>query len=282
MIKKGISTWAFPGGMTLEEQFKKAKETGFDGIELAMAEQGEITPNSTKPEMAAIVSRAKKAGIEIASLATGLFWDYPLTSSNTATRKKAEEIAYSLVEVAGFLGVTNILFIPGAVDVFFKPGSEIVDCQLVYDRALSFLKKLAKEAEKNKVRLGVENVWNKFLYGPFELRDFVDKVGSQAVGVYFDVGNVIPFGYPEQWIRLLGKRIIQLHFKDFRAACGNINGFVDLLSGDVNYPEVIKALKEIGYNGWCIAEVFPHGPYPEALLYSTSKAMDFILNICSR
>jgi len=179
-----------------------------------------------------------------------------------------------MVEVASFLGVRNILFIPGAVDIFFKPGSEVVDCELVYDRALNFLKRLAKEAEEKNVRIGVENVWNKFLYGPFEFKDFIDKVGSKNVGIYFDVGNVIPFGYPE----LLGKRIIQIHFKDFRKATGNINGFVDLLSGDVNYPEVINVLNTIGYDGWCIAEVFSYNYHPDGVIYTTSKAMDFILD----
>ena len=271
MIRKGISTWAFPEGVSLEAQFQKAKDAGFEGIEVAMSEKGEITPSSIKEEIDIIISKAEKIGIEIVSLATELLWgDYSLTSSNESTRKKAEEIAFSMVEVASFLGVQNILFIPGAV-------SEVEDCGFVYDRALNFLKRLAPEAEKKNICIGVENVWNKLLYGPFELRDFIDKVGSKSVGIYFDVGNVIPFGYPEQWIRLLGKRIVQIHFKDFRRASGNINGFVDLLSGDVNYPEVINALNAIGYNGWCIAEVFPYSHHPEAVLYTTSKAMDFIL-----
>src|SRR5659263_668632 len=88
--------------------------------------------------------------------------------------------------------------------------------------------------------IGLENVWNKFLLSPIEMRDFIDKIDSSYVGAYLDVGNVINTGYPEQWIRILGKRIKKVHFKDFRKSVGTLSGFVDLLAGDVDYPEVMK------------------------------------------
>lgn len=92
---------------------------------------------------------------------------------------------------------------------------------------------------------------------PLEMRDFLDKVGSEYVGSYFDVGNVLPFGYPEQWIRILGKRIRKVHFKDFRRSVGTPDGFVELLTGDVDYPAVTEAFREIGYDGWVTAEIIP-------------------------
>jgi hexulose-6-phosphate isomerase len=97
------------------------------------------------------------------------------------------------------------------------------------------------------------------------------------VGAYFDVGNVVATGLPEDWIRILGKRICKVHFKDYRAAAGGLHGFVDLLAGDVNWPSVMAAFKEIGYDGWCTAEMLP--PYThcsEQIVFNTSAAMSAI------
>ena len=111
-----------------------------------------------------------------------------------------------------------------------------------------------------------------------EMRDFIDKIDSPFVGSYFDVGNVVINGYPEHWIRILGNRIKKVHFKDFRRAVGTLDGFVDLLAGDVNYPEVVKALEEVGYDGWVSAEMIPNYKYhTETIIYNTSNAMDAIL-----
>ncbi|RKY67851.1 MAG: sugar phosphate isomerase/epimerase, partial [Candidatus Latescibacterota bacterium] len=139
-------------------------------------------------------------------------------------------------------------------------------------------RELAPVAEQLKVAVCVENVWNKFLLSPLEMRDFVDAVDSEYVGVYFDVGNVIPMGYPEHWIQILGKRIKRVHFKDFRRNVGTLDGFVDLLEGDVNWPEVMAALRRIGYNSYATAEMIPpYTHHPEALVCNTSRSMDYIL-----
>ncbi|MCX7887759.1 MAG: sugar phosphate isomerase/epimerase, partial [Verrucomicrobiae bacterium] len=115
------------------------------------------------------------------------------------------------------------------------------------------------------------------LYSPLEMRGLIDEVGSPGVGLLFDTGNIIPFGFPEQWIRILGPRIREVHLKDYRRAVGTIHGFVSLLEGDVNWPEVMSALREIGYDGFLIAEVFPYRHYGGAVLAQTSEAMDRIL-----
>ena len=121
-------------------------------------------------------------------------------------------------------------------------------------------------------------MWNGFLLSPLEMRDFLDKVGSEYVGSYFDVGNVLPFGYPEQWVRILGKRIRKVHFKDFRRSVGTLDGFVELLTGDVDYPAVTEAFREIGYDGWVTAEIIPPAKqYPLTTLENASNAMDRIL-----
>jgi len=275
-MKKGISQWAF-GNKSLKECFKLAKEAGFDGVEVAIAEEGEITLNSTKKDIQKIVDASRSVGIEISSLATGLFWSYSLTSDNSSEQKKAKDIVKKMLEVASWLEVDAILVVPGAVDVFFKPNFSVVSYDKVYERSFDALKELAPIAESYKVNIAIENVWNKFLLSPIEMQNFVDSVGSHYVGVYFDVGNVVTFGFPEQWIKILGKRIKRIHFKDFKKSVGTADGFVNLLYGDVNWPDVISALKEVGYNNYVTAELFPPKFHSESLIFETSVSMDRIL-----
>ncbi|MCD6170626.1 MAG: TIM barrel protein [Candidatus Latescibacteria bacterium] len=276
-MKKSINQWSFPSGR-LEDHMKLAKDAGFEAIEPAIAEEGELTLNSTRQEVSKIAQMASRIGIEISGLATGLFWDHSLTSDDKKTREKAKQIVAKMLEVATWLGTDAILVVPGTVGVDFIPGSQVVPYDVAYERSMAALKELAPEAERHRVYIAVENVWNKFLLSPLEMRDFVDRIGSNYVGVYLDVGNVILTGYPEQWIRILGQRIKRVHFKDFKRSVGTLGGFVDLLAGDVNWPEVMAAFREIGYDGFVAAEMIPpYACYPEASIYNTSKAMDYIL-----
>ena len=137
-------------------------------------------------------------------------------------------------------------------------------------------------AEKYDIKIGIENVWNKFLLSPLEFRVFIDKIDSPYVGAYFDVGNVLLTGYPEHWIRILGSRIKKVHFKDYRREPGGFGSFVDLLSGDVNYPAVMDAFADVGYNGFCNAEMMPpYKHFPEQNIYNTSATMDRIFRYLS-
>ena len=274
-MKKGISIWAFTEP-SLEKCFALAKKYGYDGVELALDETGDVNLNSTRENMEKIKSLAEKYGLELFSVATGLYWSYSLTANDAAVREKAEDIVRKQVDVASWLGCDTILVIPGMV-AGLSPGGEVVPYDVVYDRALAAIKRLAPYAEEHKVVIGLENVWNKFLLSPTEMRDFIDEVNNPYVGAYFDVGNVIISGYPEHWIKVLGKRIAKVHFKDYRRNVGTLDGFVDILSGDVDYPEVMKALTDVGYDDWATAEVFPQGKYPESVLAVTSKAVDIIL-----
>lgn len=277
-MKKSISYWSFPPNLTLKKCFALAQKAGFEAIEVALPSGKELTLSSSKEDLLQIKKAAKEAGLELSSLASGLFWDYSLTSNSLKTREKAKQIACKMLEFASYLGVDTVLVVPGAVDVFFKPGGEVVSYDAAYERSLSALKELVPVAEKYRVNIGVENVWNKFLLSPLEMRDFIDKVGSPFVGAYFDVGNVVLTGYPEQWIRILGKRIKKVHLKDFRSSSGNASGFVDLLEGDVNWKEVMAAFKEVGYDGHLTAEMMPvYKENDRALIYQTSQALDFIL-----
>ncbi len=276
-MKKGINIWSFKSGMTVAECMAMAKDAGFDGIELSLDEQGELGLNSSEKDILRIKKIAEDTGIEIASLATGLYWAYPVTSSDPKIRQKSKDIVRKQLETAALLGTDGILVVPGMV-AGLSPDSEVVQYDVAYERALEAFKQLKEEAEATKVSICLENVWNKFLLSPLEMRDFIDKIDSPYVGVYLDVGNVIYTGYPEHWIRILGKRIKKVHFKDFRRRVGTLEGFVDLLAGDVNFPEVMQAFKEVGYDDYVTAEMIPnYTHYTNQIIYNTSISMDRIL-----
>lgn len=276
-MKKGISVWSFPADWNLSQIFRTAKDAGFEGVEVALAETGEINLSSTQEDMERVKELANQNGIRLYSVASGLYWTYSLTSEKEDVREKAKSIVRKQLQVAKWLECDTILVVPGTVGADFIEGCEVVDYEEAYNRAFDSMNELKHEAERLQVSIGLENVWNKFLISPLEMRDFIDKIGSNYVGAYFDVGNVIYSGYPEQWIRILGNRIRKVHFKDFRRDVGNINGFVDLLAGDVNYPEVLKALKAIGYDGWVTAEMGLYNNYPEQVVYNTANTMGRIL-----
>ncbi len=276
-MKKGISIWSFTE-TDLKTCFEMAKNAGFDGVELALEEKGPVSMESTEEDLLKVKKMAQDAGVELYSVASGLYWTYNYTSENEENRNKAKEITRKQLWAASILGCDTILVVPGAVHVVFEPEGELVEYDTAYERALEALKDIAPYAQELEVAIGVENVWNKFLLSPLEMRDFIDKVNSPYVGSYFDVGNVLYSGYPQQWIKILGDRIKKVHFKDYRVNVGTLDGFVDLLAGDVNYKAVKEALDEIGYADWTTAEMIPpYKQYSDTIIYNTSTAMDKIL-----
>ncbi len=276
-MKKGINIWSFPEG-TLAESFRLAKDAGFEGVEVALAKEGEIALDTKEKDLLSIRKTAEEMGLSLYSVSSGLFWDYWLTADDKAERETAKDIVRRELETAKVLGADTVLVLPGCVNAEFADPAKIVDYGTAYERSLEALLELKEDAERIGVAIGLENVWNKFLLSPVEMRDFIDKIGSDFVGSYFDVGNVLYAGYPEHWVRLLGSRIKKVHFKDYRTAAGGLHGFVDLLAGDVNYPAVVKALTDVGYDGWVSAEMIPnYKHHTEAIIYNTSLAMDKIL-----
>ena len=276
-MKKGINIWSFPQG-TIKDSLTLAKKAGFEGVELALSGEGELSMNSTEREIQDVRKTAEDLGLKLYSLSCGLCWDYRLSDDDEKMREKAKDMIKKQLETAKILGADTILVIPGVVNVEFSNPEKKVAYDVVYDRALEGLNELKKHAESLKVNIGLENVWNKFLLSPMEMRDFIDKIGSDYVGSYLDIGNTLYCSYPEDWVRILGKRIKKVHFKDYRLQAGGLHGFVDLLAGDVDYPEVVKALNEIGYQDWVSAEMIPnYKHHTDAILYNTSYAMDRIL-----
>lgn len=275
-MKKGINIWSFES-QPLKNCLTLAQAAGFEGIELALTEEGELSLTTTEAQLKAIKAQADDCGLALYSLAPGLCWKYSLTDDSKIIRDKAEDVVKKQLESAKILGCDTILVVPGAVQVAFAPALGVIDYETVYHRALEALTRLKTHAEALGVAIGVENVWNGFLLSPVEMKSFIDAIDSPFVGSYFDAGNVLAFGEPEHWITALGSRIKKVHIKDFRRSVGTLAGFVDLLSGDVNFPAVMKALGTVGYDGWITAEVGVAHHYPEASVYNTSLAMDYIL-----
>jgi len=290
-MKKSINRWSFPEKMPLTECFQLAKNTGFDAVELVFNEHGEVSLDSKEKEITAIRSHARDAELSIASLATGLGWSYPLSSPDPKIASKAKKIVARMLEVASWLGTDAILVVPALV-TGETSGSPAVTYEQAYLRSSAALKELLPVAAKFKVTMAVENVWNNFLLSPLETRDFVDHFNSPWLGFYFDVGNVIPFGFSEQWVQILGRRIRRIHLKDYNQvirwphlglekeysyAC-LVGGFVNLGNGNVNYPAVMAALKAVNYKSYLTVE---WGPVPgedlKTFLKDLSHRVDKIL-----
>jgi len=275
-MKKGINIWTFRDQTDLRRCMNLAREAGFEGIELAYALDGPIGPESTAEDMKAVVRMAEEEDIQICSLATGVLWRFNLVSEDEQERETAKKHVRKGLELAGALEVDTMLVVPGFTGPFQAGAPVIRDYEAAYTRALENLRELGAVAEQYGVYIGVENVWNKFLSSPIEMRDFIDRVRHPYVQSYFDVGNVLRTGYPEHWICVLGSRIKKVHFKDFKTDVGTLDGFVELLTGDVNFPAVMQALRDIGYDDWCIAEIGPRTFWPESVLEATAQAMDLI------
>jgi len=263
-MKISASYWMFEGGLDgtkpIGEAMREAKALGYDAIELCIASSGVLTDRMTEAECQSIAEDAARIGIEIASVASGESWSSSPTANDPAVRQRIIDFTIRGLQVTRWLGTDAYLFVPGAVSVFFNHDAEIIPYDVCYQRAQEAVRQILPAAERCKVRLGIENVWNMFLLSPLEMRDFIDSFKSPWVGAYLDVGNVILFGYPEQWIRILGTRIARVHIKDFKRAVGTADGFCDLLEGDVNFTAVRQALTEIGYDGYVTAEMMPWTP----------------------
>ncbi|WP_127585716.1 sugar phosphate isomerase/epimerase family protein [Paenibacillus koleovorans] len=270
---KSINHWSFPKAMPLEDVFEHAQKAGYDAIELNLGAEGAIGPNlaSTAVELREIRRLADTYGLKLRSLSCGLMWDNSLSAVQPEVRERGYAIVVKQLETASELGADTILTVPGyCLD-------ESTSYDSLEERSEAQLERLLPIAERHAVTIALENVWNKFLLSPTEMARFIDAFDSPWLGVYFDVGNVMPYGHPDQWIRILGNRIRKVHVKDFRRAVGNGSGFVPLLSGDVPWKAVMRALREIGYADTLTAEIGAYQAYPVQAVYDTSRHLDVLI-----
>lgn len=284
MLLKSLNYWSLPGGLdgtlAVEECLETARRHGFEAVELCIGEAGTagLGLDTDEARCRAILAYAKKVGVQVASMASGLYWGYALGSDSPSDRERAREALARMIEITSWLEARTLLTIPGAVDVFFRPGGSVIAYDTLWERTTDGISQVLPLAEQRGVTLAIENVWNKFLLSPQEMARFIDQFGSSAIGAYVDVANILLYGYPEQWLRILGPRVKGVHFKDFRRAVGTVEGFVDLLEGDVDWPAVTRALAGIKYSGPVVAEMIPlYRHFPDIRIANTSRAMDAIL-----
>ena len=279
---KAINYWSFPGGLEgsldVMEALRLAKEHRFDAIELGIFDKGSLPLSVSEKRCVEIREEAARLGLDLPSVASGLYWSRSLGDADLASRVKANEDLEAMIRIASWLGARTLLTIPGSVDVFFMPDRPQQPYDEVWKHATEGLDEVLPTAEQYGVRLGIENVWNRFLTSPREMAGFIDQFNSSWIGAYVDVANLLPFGYAEDWLRILGKRVVGVHFKDFRRAVGTAEGFVDLLEGDVNWPAVMQALEDIGYEGPVACEMIPGYKHHSIVrVANASRAMDAIL-----
>lgn len=276
---KAINVWSFAEGMSLEEMMTEAKRLGYEGFEPALEAQGELSLESTDAEVRAVRALADRIGLRLTSLASGLSWGCSPVSNDPAVRERALKQALRVLECASLLGVGAVLYVPGMVGTGFWGGADdFVSYRDCWDRAVENCRALGARARELGVVLAVENVWNNFLLSPIEMKYFLETVGSDFVQAYFDVGNAVKFGFPELWIDVLGERIARVHVKDFKRSIGTLDGFTDLLSGDVDYPAVIAALERAGYDGPLTGEINNSvACYRENAVARAAAALDVIL-----
>jgi len=282
-MKKSINMWAlpYPDKMSLAQCFELIKQAGFDGVEVNFTLEGEISAASKPAEIEAVRKLAEKAGLAISGLCSFLYWPYSLTHNDPARRERGLELALQMIQAARLLGTENLLVIAGAAYVPWLPEEPPVPNDVCDRRAREAVRKLLPAAEKAKVYLNVENIFaNAYLLSPQEMVDFVDSFDSPWVKVHFDTGNIMQYQFPEHWVPALGKRIQNIHFKEWdkRTHEFNLHTFRTLLDGTTNWPAVMAALDAVGYRGYLTFEYFhPFQHYPEALVHQTSDALDRML-----
>lgn len=223
------------------EKCAAIKAAGYEGIE----------PDSHMNRRE-VMDAARTTGLVISSVCCLTHWRKPLTHPDAAVRREGIEGMTVALEDAAAYGADAVLLVPG-----------VVNAEVSYDdcwtRSVEGIRQLLPAAEKLKVQICVENVWNNFLLSPLEARRYVDQFNSPCVKFYFDVGNILNYGWPEQWIRILGDRIARVHFKEFSKKIAGTQGAragfkAPLGEGDINWPEVMSALRNSYKNGWIATE----------------------------
>jgi L-ribulose-5-phosphate 3-epimerase len=243
------------------QKFQAVKGAGFAGIEpMSHMTQSEV------------LDAFHATGLKPASVCCSTHWKSPLSDPSSDVRKTGVDGLTQALKDAQAYGATSVLLVPAVVN-------KQVSYDEAYKRSQTEIRKVLPLAQELNVKIAIENVWNQFLLSPLEAARYIDEFASPAIGWHFDIGNVINFGFPEQWIHILGKRIQKLHVKEYsrklRDKSGPYAGFqVPFLQGDNDWPAVMKALDDIGYTGWGIAE--QSGANSPEGLRGLSTAMDQI------
>lgn len=262
-IKKAVKFGMVQEDLSILEKFKLLKSLGFDGVEMdspSLLDRDEVL-------------RARdETGLPIHGVVDSVHWQKTLSDNSPAVRAEGVNGLTTAIEDASLYGASTVLLVPAVVN-------KEVSYEDAYRRSQKEIRKVLPLARKYGVKIAIENVWNMFLLSPMECARYIDEFESDQIGWYFDVGNVVNYGWPEHWIRILGHRILKLDIKEYSRARrdqeGPYAGFrVKLGEGDCDWPAVTQALADIGYEGWATAEV-PGGD--TVRLRDIAERMDRIL-----
>src|SRR6266481_7407193 len=254
-IKKGVLLEMLPAKLSYPDRMKMARDVGFEVI------QAPTTPDEHEAEE--IKKAADGANMRIDSVMNMDHWKYPLSSSDAAAVEKSLAGMRTSLHNAKLWGSDAVLLVPAVVN----PQTSYRDA---WTRSQTQIRKLIPLAAELRIVIAIEEVWNKFLLSPLEMDRYIREFQSPWIRAWFDVGNVLLNGYPQDWIRTLGKNTVKLHVKDFKRKKDGY-AWVNLGDGDADWAEVRKALAEIGYSGSAIAEL---DGGDEAYLHDVSQRMD--------
>jgi hexulose-6-phosphate isomerase len=243
-IKKAVMWDMIKGGKSVRERFDILKEAGFDGVEMN-------SPGG--PPNDEIKRASEETGVLIEGMVDSVHWRRTLSDPRQDVRDAALAALEQALRDCKELGGTSVLLVPGVVNAE-------VSYDQCYQRSQEQIRKAIPLAERLGVKIAIEDVWNNFLLSPMEAARYVDELNSPAVGWHMDLGNIVAYGYPEQWVRILNKRIVKLHVKEFSRKKmneeGRGKGFnVKLGKGDIDWKAVMHALDDVGYHTWMCAEV---------------------------
>jgi len=244
-LEKALMYSMIGGAGPILAKLQRAKEAGFAGVEL----DSPSAEHSVEEALAAL----KETGLRCADVVDSVHWSKPLSDPDPAVREAGRAALEGALRAARAYGTDSVLLVPAVVHAK-------VSYAEAWERSSAEIQKLLPLAAELRVHIAIENVWNNFLLSPLEAARYVDQFESPWVGWHMDVGNIVLYGWPEQWIRTLGARIKRLHVKEYSRKkldeLGRWKGFdVELGEGDCNWPAVLRALDEIGYAGWASAEV---------------------------
>jgi L-ribulose-5-phosphate 3-epimerase len=257
-IKKGLVFDMLPNQLSYTDRFKLARDVGFEVV------QAPSTPDQREAEE--IRKAAEAANIRIDSVMNMEHWKYPLSSSDAAVVAKSVEGMKTSLHNAKLWGSDAVLLVPAVVNAE-------TSYREAWTRSQKEIRKLLPMAAQLKVVIAIEEVWNKFLLSPLEMEKYIGEFDSPWIKAWFDVGNVVLYGYPQDWIRTLSKSIYKVHLKDFKRKEGGY-AWVNLGDGDVDWAAVRRAFAEIGFSGSVIAEL---DGGDEAYLRDVSKRIDRLL-----
>jgi L-ribulose-5-phosphate 3-epimerase len=257
-IKKGLVFSMLPEKLSVADRFKLARDTGFELI------QAPTTPDAKQADE--IKAAADASGVRVDSVMNMAHWKYPLSSADPAAVETSMEGMRTSLRNAKLWGCDAVLLVPAVVN----PQTSYKDAWL---RSQKQIRALLPLAEELKVVIAIEEVWNKFLLSPLEMLTYINEFKHPLIRAWFDVGNVVLYGYPQDWIHTLGSTIFKVHLKDFKR---NENGYawVNLGEGDIDWPAVRQAFVDVGYHGSAIAELQPGD---EAYLRDVNKRIDRLL-----